>query len=863
MASSREWMYHGRQNSGGTLEPEFTNGVAEFIATALTKPSVVRVDRQGRKCIPCPCMSCDNLYNRDAGTVELHLYRSGFCNSYQIWHKHGEPLPCSASFQPHSPPTLNFATDRMEDLVRDAAPQGFDWNEETPQGAAKKWFDMMEASQTPLWKFNATGEMKCETHTVLSLVTRAIALKSKHQWSQRGFDDMLQLMKNTLPCGEQMPENFYQAKRLVDELGMDHEKIDVCPNFCMLYYKANKDKTECDVCHESRYKPIGSSGKLVPQKQLRYLPITPRLQKLYMTKTGAKNMRWHKEGVRHKAPLMVHPADGEAWKEFSRRYPGFADECRNVVLGLTTDGFMPFNSSAAPYSCWPVFVFPYNLPPGMIMKEDSMFLALVIPGPKHPGRDIDILLEPLIDELNKLWEDGEMTWDGYKRENFEMHAQLIWTVSDYPAYEMLCGWGTKGKFACYYCLGQTKAFQLAHGGKACWWGCHRCFLPPHHAFRRDRKNFKKGAVDNDPPPLRLTGEELQNIVSLIQPIKWGKTVDLKQIHGYGVTHHWQKKSIFWSLPYWKDNLLHHNLDMMHLEKNFTENVLYTLLSIGGRTKDNEKARKDLALLCDRPNQHLIPIDNNPGKMKKPKAPFALFPQDKKIVLKWHKDIVRFPDGYASNWSRCVNLDTGTLVGLKSHDLHVFMERLLPIAFRDFVPDYVWDVLCEFSAFFREICAKELDPVRVAQLEDDIIVTMCKAEKIFPPAFFDSMEHLVVHVAYEARMGGPVGSRWMFSCERRNKKQRMRVTNKARVEGSIVEATIAKEIVFDSTDRFTGRKKGKYLEERDFNAAHTYVILNCPEICEKYLGEFDTCMLNYGVATSPQDLPKVRQDGFAH
>ena len=78
---------------------------------------------------------------------------------------------------------------------------------------------------------------------------------------------------------------------------------------------------------------------------------------------------------------------------------------------------------------------------------------------------------------------------------------------------------------------------------------------------------------------------------------------------------------------------------------------------------------------------------------------------------------------------------------------------------------VWDVLCEISAFFREICAKEFDPLRVATLENDIIVTMCKAEKIFPPGFFDSMEHLAVHVAYEARMGGPVGSRWMYPCER--------------------------------------------------------------------------------------------------
>jgi Domain of unknown function (DUF4218) len=133
-------------------------------------------------------------------------------------------------------------------------------------------------------------------------------------------------------------------------------------------------------------------------------------------------------------------------------------------------------------------------------------------------------------------------------------------------------------------------------------------------------------------------------------------------------------------------------------------------------------------------------------------------------MRWLKDEVKFPDGYASNWSRCVNLTNCTFVGLKSHD-YIFMERLLPLAFRDFIPDSIWGLLCEISSVFREICAKELDPYRIEQLEKYIMITMCKLEKHFPPAFFDSMEHLVVHVAYEARVGGTVGPRWMYPCER--------------------------------------------------------------------------------------------------
>jgi len=54
---------------------------------------------------------------------------------------------------------------------------------------------------------------------------------------------------------------------------------------------------------------------------------------------------------------------------------------------------------------------------------------------------------------------------------------------------------------------------------------------------------------------------------------------------------WRKKSIFFELPYWVNNLLHHNLDVMHIEKNVCDNVVYTLLNQGKKSKDNLKAQK--------------------------------------------------------------------------------------------------------------------------------------------------------------------------------------------------------------------------------------------------------------------------------
>jgi len=68
-------------------------------------------------------------------------------------------------------------------------------------------------------------------------------------------------------------------------------------------------------------------------------------------------------------------------------------------LGLYTDGFNPFGSFTAPYSCWPVILMIYNLPLGMCMRLKFMFLSMVILGMRSPWWNIDVCLRPLIDEL--------------------------------------------------------------------------------------------------------------------------------------------------------------------------------------------------------------------------------------------------------------------------------------------------------------------------------------------------------------------------------------------------------------------------------------------------------------------------------
>jgi hypothetical protein len=113
-------------------------------------------------------------------------------------------------------------------------------------------------------------------------------------------------------------------------------------------------------------------------------------------------MRWPKEGVCDNPDVLAHPADTDAWKELDAFDSRFASEVRNVHIGLATDGFSPFNLIAISYSCWLVFAVPYNLPPTLCMKYDFFFLCLGIPGQDHHVIKIDVMMRPLVEELNLL-----------------------------------------------------------------------------------------------------------------------------------------------------------------------------------------------------------------------------------------------------------------------------------------------------------------------------------------------------------------------------------------------------------------------------------------------------------------------------
>jgi hypothetical protein len=121
-------------------------------------------------------------------------------------------------------------------------------------------------------------------------------------------------------------------------------------------------------CGKPRYiEDVNDDGEMVTtevaHKQVHYMTITPRLKQMFVSERTVIHMRWHIDGERGNKEVMVHPSDLDAWKALDNFDPKFAQDARNVRIGLATDGFTPFDDNAASYSCWPMFAVPFNLPP--------------------------------------------------------------------------------------------------------------------------------------------------------------------------------------------------------------------------------------------------------------------------------------------------------------------------------------------------------------------------------------------------------------------------------------------------------------------------------------------------------------------
>ena len=348
-------MYTGRR-SRSDFDIEWVNGTDAFLEHAWSSGVA-----KGHSKLWCPCSKCDNNRRVDKVTMGKHLVYNGYTAGYHRWIHHGEADRIRAEVV--RPRLEAFDDDAgVADMLDDTHQAHFaeGREKEEMEEAAKAFYEMLDSAQKPLHESTTVSQ--------LDAIGRVMGLKAELNLSREGFDKMLAVFGSMLPEKHILPKNLHESQKLLRMLKMPYDKIHVCPKGCVLFRKDHKDAKYCPKCKSSRYLEVDSGDGqkrqlTIPAKVLRHLPFVPRIQWLFMTEESAKQLTWHKEGVRYKPWTMVHPSDAEAWTYFNDKHPNKAAEARNVRVALATDGFNPYGQLSAPYTCWPVFVIPLNLPP--------------------------------------------------------------------------------------------------------------------------------------------------------------------------------------------------------------------------------------------------------------------------------------------------------------------------------------------------------------------------------------------------------------------------------------------------------------------------------------------------------------------
>jgi hypothetical protein len=161
------------------------------------------------------------------------------------------------------------------------------------------------------------------------------------------------VISDVLPTNHKLPRDMYQSKKLISGLSIDYEKIDVCQDNCILFWREHINEKKCLKCGKTRFIEVINADSeevmmKIAYKQLRYMPLTPQLKRLFISKKTTMHMRWHKEGEHENNNVMVHMSDGETWKALDNFDPDFVKDATNVHIGLATDGGCAPRSGSKP-----------------------------------------------------------------------------------------------------------------------------------------------------------------------------------------------------------------------------------------------------------------------------------------------------------------------------------------------------------------------------------------------------------------------------------------------------------------------------------------------------------------------------------
>lgn len=192
-----------------------------------------------------------------------------------------------------------------------------------------------------------------------------------------------------------------------------------CPNDCIVYRGEHADLNACLTCGASRY-----INQEVPAKRFTYLPVGPRLVRLFGTYSLSKIVQAHGMRLSEGPCLMYDIHDSLSWSSAYSSAGPFASDVRGI---LNTDGVNPYSQRRVSYSMWPIIL---NLPREIRYSFGNIWLVGTIPGngTKDPN-SLDSYLDILVDEILAI--SNKEVFDAYQGAPFKLKTQILMYVLDY------------------------------------------------------------------------------------------------------------------------------------------------------------------------------------------------------------------------------------------------------------------------------------------------------------------------------------------------------------------------------------------------------------------------------------------------
>jgi len=224
------------------------------------------------------------------------LILKAFPKNYVVWNLHGEKQIEDISSNEDDIQEAFHFENPMETMINETfghyRQEGTNLGRTQPLGVDDVLNERSREDHNEFNEFlNDENQTLCDgsKYTKLEFVIKIYHIKVLCGLSDKAMTMILDLLKDAFNEAK-LPISFYKAKKIINKLGLNYTKIGACLNDCMLYLRDDeKDLQTCKHNGTSRWNP--KKKKKATCKILRYFPLKPRLQRLFMCSKTVEHIR--------------------------------------------------------------------------------------------------------------------------------------------------------------------------------------------------------------------------------------------------------------------------------------------------------------------------------------------------------------------------------------------------------------------------------------------------------------------------------------------------------------------------------------------------------------------------------------------